>query len=201
MMPPVRLVPFVAGAMLAACSPSAEQAEAPVPAASQPARSTQVVAPAPADASGAGRSTNLTGRVSGLTGDTSGLNVRQSDLGTVVELPSDTLFAFDSAELGPQAEASLAKAADLIRAAPAGDIAIIGHTDAKGDDAYNRRLSQQRAQAVADWMGQQVGVRQRRLDVSGRGETEPVAPNARPDGSDDPDGRARNRRVDVVIPD
>ena len=83
---------------------------------------------------------------------------------------------------------------------PPGPITIVGHTDSRGDDAYNLRLSRARAQAVADWFGGQVGIRTRAFQVSGRGETAPIAANVRPDGSDDPESRARNRRVEVVIP-
>ncbi len=143
---------------------------------------------------------SLRGEVSGLSGDTSGLATRVTDLGTVVELPTDTLFAFDKADLSPDAEDNLAKAAELIRQAPPGPIAITGHTDAKGDDAYNQTLSERRAAAVAEWMKAQVGVRQRAFTVLGKGETQPIAPNARPDGSDDPAARARNRRVELLLP-
>ena len=182
---------LLAVAMLSACSgseqPSVENGAAPVTAASPAAP----VAPA-----GGG----LTSAVSDLRADTSGLNVRETAFGTVVELPADTLFEFDKAELAPDAATNLAKVAELIRSAPAGAIGIVGHTDAKGDDAYNQRLSEQRAQSVATWMKEQVGIRQRTYEVAGKGEAEPVAANQKPDGSDDPEGRARNRRVEVVIP-
>jgi outer membrane protein OmpA-like peptidoglycan-associated protein len=52
---------------------------------------------------------------------------------------------------------------------------------------------------VAAWLRQQVGVRQRQITTSGKGEAEPIAPNTRPDGGDDPAGRARNRRVELII--
>lgn len=142
----------------------------------------------------------LTGAVSNLSGASSDLNVRVTDTRTIVDLPADTLFEFDKAELTPAAIANLPRVAELIRAGGAGSVEVSGHTDAKGDDAYNQALSQRRAQAVADWMREQVGVRQRTFVVQGRGETQPVAPNTRPDGSDDPDGRSRNRRVEVSIP-
>jgi len=142
----------------------------------------------------------LQAQVSSLNASKSGFNVRITDTSTIVDLAADALFAFDSAELSPEATSSLAKTADLIRVGAPGDIAIIGHTDAKGDDAYNQRLSERRAQAIAEWMKGQVGVRLRSFAVSGKGETNPVAPNVRPDGSDDPSGRAKNRRVEIVIP-
>lgn len=142
----------------------------------------------------------LTGRVSALNANVSGLNTRMSDMGLVIDLPADVLFAFDEATLTPAAEGELKKATEMIRRAPAGPIRVIGHTDAKGEDAYNQRLSEARARAVADWFGGQVGVRTRAFDVTGRGEAAPIAPNARPDGSDDPAGRQKNRRVEVVVP-
>lgn len=95
---------------------------------------------------------------------------------------------------------NLGKAADRIRKGAPGTVEIIGHTESKGADAYNQALSERRAQAVADWMKQQVCVRQRDVAVSGKGEAAPLVPNARPDGSDDPGGRAKNRRVEIVIP-
>ena len=141
----------------------------------------------------------LHGEVSSLRAEISGLNVRVTELGTIVELPTDTLFEFDRWDLGPSAEGNLVKAADVIRRAGPGPIEITGHTDAKGDGAYNDTLSRRRAEAVAEWLRQQVGVRQRQFIVSGKGESAPIAPNSKPDGSDDPDGRAKNRRVELLI--
>lgn len=164
---------------------------------------TQQTAPATAPGTVSGIShagDRLSGSTSALTADTSGLMVRVTDTARIVELATDTLFAFDSAKLEPGAEPNLLRTAELIRQAPAGDLRIVGHTDAKGADDYNQTLSQQRAEAVATWLRQQVGVRQRTIAAEGKGETAPIAPNTRPDGSDDPDGRAKNRRVEVVIP-
>ena len=138
--------------------------------------------------------------VSALTGDVSGLSTRVTDTGMIIDLPSDALFEYDKAALTPAAETELRKAAEMIRASPPGLIAVIGHTDSDGNDAYNQTLSEARAKTVSDWFGQQVGVRQRQFTVSGKGETAPIAPNAASDGRDDPAGRAKNRRVEVVIP-
>lgn len=148
----------------------------------------------------AGTGGALAGSVSALKADISGLNVRTTETQTIVDLPADTLFEFDRADLTPAAATNLAKVAELVRQAPAGPVEMVGHTDAKGDDAYNLELSKRRAQAVADWMGEQVGIRQRRYLVAGKGETEPVAANQASDGKDDPAGRAKNRRVTVSIP-
>lgn len=138
--------------------------------------------------------------ISDLHAEASGLNVRITDFGTVVDLPSDALFAYDKSDLTPAAESELRKAAELIRRSPPGAIQVIGHTDSHGDDAYNQRLSEARARTVAAWFGQEVGVRTRTFDVAGKGETQPIAPNATDTGADDPVGRARNRRVEVILP-
>jgi outer membrane protein OmpA-like peptidoglycan-associated protein len=143
---------------------------------------------------------NLSASTSSRTAASSELNSRIVGMNRIVELPSDVLFAFDSADLRPEAVASLREVADEIRGAPAGAIVIVGHTDSKGSDTYNLDLSTRRAQAVRDWMGEQVGVRQRDFEVSGAGEGDPVMPNVNPDGSDSEEGRSRNRRVEVVIP-
>lgn len=193
-------------ALLGACGQSADeppQAQPVADASTRPAASAPVAsssatsAPVTATRAGVG---GLSGDVSALGADASGLNVRVTGLGTVLELPADALFEFDEAVLTRAAQAELGKASAMIAGSPPGAIDVIGHTDAKGDDAYNQRLSEARAQAVADWFGGQVGVRRREFQVSGRGEAEPVAPNAKPDGGDNPAGRARNRRVEVVIP-
>lgn len=76
---------------------------------------------------------------------------------------------------------------------------IEGHTDSKGSDSYSQEQSERRALAVKDWLVRQAGSTPARLTARGLGETRPVAPNTRPDGSDDPAGRQRNRRVEVVL--
>lgn len=192
----------LACAGLAACSDGNEaenQGRADSPRdASLGAPASEIATPASAAPSGGGG--GLKAQTSSLSADTSGFSARITDTSTIVELASDALFAFDSAELSPEATSSLVKTADLIRAGGPGEVAIVGHTDAKGDDAYNQRLSERRARAVANWMKEQVGVRLRSFAVSGKGETTPVAPNVKSDSSDDPSGRARNRRVEVIIP-
>lgn len=142
----------------------------------------------------------LRAQVSDLKADISGLNIRMSDMGLVIDLPADALFEFDKAVLTPAAEVELRKAAEVIRASPPGAVRVIGHTDSKGDNSYNRTLSEERARTVRKWFGQQVGVRQRQFEISGKGETAPIAPNMSPDGKDDTAGRARNRRVEVIVP-
>jgi outer membrane protein OmpA-like peptidoglycan-associated protein len=64
-----------------------------------------------------------------------------------IELAADVLFDFDKATLRPEAEATLAKAAALIEERAGGSVRIEGHTDSKGDDAYNQKLSERRAES------------------------------------------------------
>jgi outer membrane protein OmpA-like peptidoglycan-associated protein len=197
-----RLAPLSLGAaLLAACSPGGGEdipgGDTAVEATTPPI-SDETAAGTPPDSAATGSA--LTGQASDLKGDISGLNIRVTDMGTIIDLPADALFEFDKAALTPAAEVQLRKAAELIRKAPPGAIQVIGHTDAKGDDAYNQRLSEARARTVADWFRAQVGVRQREFAVSGKGEGAPIAPNQTAAGADDPAGRARNRRVEVVLP-
>jgi outer membrane protein OmpA-like peptidoglycan-associated protein len=112
-------------------------------------------------------------------------------------IAADALFAFDQATLTPKAETTLAELGPKL-AGEKGAITVAGHTDAIGGEEYNRELSERRARAVRDWL-----VAQRYLPAAtpivGYGKAQPVAPNTKPDGSDDPAGRQKNRRVEVVV--
>ncbi|WP_169542469.1 OmpA family protein [Sphingomonas baiyangensis] len=116
-----------------------------------------------------------------------------------MSLPGDVLFDFDKATIRPDARATLDKLAALIAAQKPPSVSIEGHTDAKGDDAYNQRLSEARAHAVRDYLVDQRQVPAALLKAIGLGELRPVAPNANATGGDDPEGRQRNRRVEVVL--
>jgi outer membrane protein OmpA-like peptidoglycan-associated protein len=115
---------------------------------------------------------------------------------TVIRLPSDVLFAFGSAELTPAAQQAIAAVDDEIGSGGTGTVTVEGHTDAIGGDGDNQALSERRAAAVRTALEAVLGSGYQYTAV-GFGETQPVAPNTRPDGSDDPDGRALNRRVEV----
>lgn len=113
---------------------------------------------------------------------------------------ADALFEFDKATLTPDAEETLNALVPLLskdgRQAP--PATIEGHTDGKGSDAYNQALSEKRAQTVKDWLVVK-DVLPATTPIQGWGKRRPVAPNAKPDGSDDPAGRQKNRRVEVVL--
>jgi outer membrane protein OmpA-like peptidoglycan-associated protein len=110
---------------------------------------------------------------------------------------ADALFGFDQSTLSPRAEATLAALGPQLADAE-GRVTVEGHTDAKGSDEYNRTLSESRVRAVRDWLAAR-GHLPASTAIAGYGESKPIAPNARADGSDDPDGRQKNRRVEVVV--
>jgi outer membrane protein OmpA-like peptidoglycan-associated protein len=127
-----------------------------------------------------------------------GAEVRKTEIR--VELPGDVLFDFDKTNLKPAAQETLQKVATIIRSKSKGAVLINGYTDSKGNDPYNQRLSEGRANSVKQWLTTQGGISRVTLQTRGFGKANPVAPNTKPDGSDNPDGRAKNRRVEVVIP-
>jgi len=128
------------------------------------------------------------------------LGAVDSDRGTVVSLPGDVTFDFDKATIRADARGRLDTLARLIEAGGEGQITIEGHTDSMGDDAYNKRLSEQRAEAVKAYLVTR-GIGADRVRTVGLGEQRPIAPNATTAGTDDEAGRQRNRRVEVILPD
>jgi photosystem I P700 chlorophyll a apoprotein A2 len=145
-------------------------------------------------------------KVLDVVGITRGIDAVLKDLGAKVtdreiriELSADVLFEFDKHDLRPEAFASLEKVAEVLRASPDAPVTIEGHTDGKGTDAYNQPLSERRAQSVKAWLVEHGGASGARITTRGWGKTKPVAPNTRPDGSDDPEGRKRNRRVEITV--
>lgn len=118
--------------------------------------------------------------------------------GTVITLEDSVLFDFGSSELRGQASTTLTNLATVIKDSKAPKVQVQGHTDSVSDDAFNQKLSEQRAQAVSNAL-KSDGVAAD-LEAVGYGETKPVAPNENPDGSDNPAGRRLNRRVEVFVP-
>jgi outer membrane protein OmpA-like peptidoglycan-associated protein len=143
--------------------------------------------------------TNLGGATSSVGGQVLDLQVKQTALEIQIDLAADVLFDFDKDTLKAAAEATLQKAAGIIRDQTKGEVSITGHTDAKGDDAYNQRLSERRAASVKAWFAKNGNLGNRSVTTQGLGEKQPVAPNNKPDGSDDPEGRQKNRRVEIKV--
>lgn len=154
-------------------------------------------APAPASAPATAQNSTAAAQGSSLTAQSSSLSGTETGFNIQINLSSDVLFDFDKAELKPEADSELQKAADIIRQKGKGLIMISGYTDSKGTDAYNKRLSLVRAQAVKNWFEAQ-GLHQN-YQTEGLGAANPVAPNANDDGSDNPEGRAKNRRVEIIV--
>ncbi len=116
-----------------------------------------------------------------------------------LSMAGDILFDFGDASLRSDATARLAKIAQLIRNEAKGDVVVVGHTDSKGDDKSNQALSERRAVSVIRWLHDQEGIPTAMMLGRGMGERQPIAPNTRADGSDNPAGREKNRRVDLYL--
>jgi outer membrane protein OmpA-like peptidoglycan-associated protein len=128
------------------------------------------------------------------------LSTAESNKRVEVTLAADVLFRFDSASLSRRAQSRIDEAAEKIAENEPDVVRVSGYTDSRGSDAYNLGLSRRRAAAVAAALRAELGGEAPTLRTRGRGEADPVAPNTKPDGSDNPRGRARNRRVEVVFP-
>lgn len=107
-------------------------------------------------------------------------------------------YDYDKATLRPESFPPLDTVANLLMQNPAIIVEIGANTDSKGDDAYNMRLSQARAQSVVDYLVEK-GIPVDRLQAKGYGETNPIAPNTLPNGKDNPEGRQLNRRTEFKI--
>lgn len=110
----------------------------------------------------------------------------------IVTLPQDILFATDSTSVSPVLQGDLGALANNLLEYPNSTVQVVGHTDNEGDASYNFDLSQRRAQAVAGILISN-GVSSGRIQTIGRGEDAPIASNLTPEG------RAQNRRVEIVI--
>ncbi|MEL7158721.1 MAG: OmpA family protein [Actinomycetota bacterium] len=135
-----------------------------------------------------------------VTVDTAGLVVDDvTELLAEVRTEIDTVLATNpiqfeplSAEIDPASDAVVAQLAELLGQLPTTDFEVVGYTDSVGDDQENLLLSQERAQAVVDRLGE-LGVDPARMTSRGEGENDPVADN----GTDE--GRAANRRIEFVF--
>ena len=115
-----------------------------------------------------------------------------------LNIGADALFAFDKSDLNPDAEETLSALGPEITRLGNHPAAIEGHTDSIGSAEYNQHLSEQRAEAVKGWLVSHKFLPES-TPTKGYGKTRPVAPNTNPDGSDNPQGRQKNRRVEVVV--
>jgi outer membrane protein OmpA-like peptidoglycan-associated protein len=142
---------------------------------------------------------DLVFRVDDLGGKVQDLQVKETGQEIRIELAADVLFDFDKADLRPAAQKTLHQAAGIIQDKAKGAVKIEGHTDSKGNDAYNQKLSERRAASVKAWFIDKEGLGKVQFTTQGFGAKKPVASNTKRDGSDDPDGRQKNRRVEIVL--
>lgn len=108
-------------------------------------------------------------------------------------------FDFDKYNIKKEFEPILNEAADILKKRPdIVEVIIEGHTDSIGTEAYNQKLSEKRAESVKKYLVSK-GVPAAQLKTVGFGESRPIAPNKKPDGKDNPEGRAMNRRVEFEV--
>jgi outer membrane protein OmpA-like peptidoglycan-associated protein len=126
-------------------------------------------------------------------------NVQESPKELRLTLAADILFDFDKSAIRSDARPALDRVAEIIRSKSQGVVKIEGFTDSKGAADYNLRLSNARAESVKNWIVEQEGLHGAGFATQGFGSTRFVAPNTKQDGSDDPAGRQKNRRVEIII--
>ena len=127
-----------------------------------------------------------------LRKDLEGAKVERIGEGIKITFDSGILFNFDSSELTPTSRANIADLAKTLNKYNDTDILIQGHTDSRGPEDYNQKLSEERAESVARYLTD-LNVARTRITTVGYGETMPVADNSTAEG------RALNRRVEVAI--
>ena len=125
------------------------------------------------------------------------LNLKEMDDQPI--LLGNVYYEFNSAKLTQESKNTLDTTFyKLMVQNPEIIVEVSSHTDSKGQANYNLSLSQKRAKAVTNYLIR-MGIDRSRLKAKGFGETKPIAPNKRPDGSDNPEGRAKNRRTEFQV--
>ena len=130
-------------------------------------------------------------QVTSLTRQLENLQLRETESGVVVTL-GDVLFSSGQTSLVDGGLSSLEEVVDLLQTEPDKKIRVEGHTDSSGEAEANQQLSQQRADAVRLALIE-LGIAEDRITATGMGQDFPIASN------EDDGGRARNRRVDVIL--
>ena len=127
------------------------------------------------------------------------VEVTQMVPGDIITIPANVLFDFDKSFVRPEGNEVLQRAiyANLVEYGVT-EIDVIGHTDAKGTEEYNEALGMRRATAVGEALIA-LGFPREGVTFGSGGELEPIAPNAFEDGTDNPDGRQLNRRVELIV--
>lgn len=125
--------------------------------------------------------------------------VQENETLVVITLSSDILFDYDQWNIRLDAEKVLGQISEVLTGRYAKlPFDIQGHTDSKGTEAYNLDLSRRRANSVKQWLVTH-GIQEERISIYAHGELQAIAPNSNTDGSDNPEGRQKNRRVEIRI--
>ncbi len=127
-------------------------------------------------------------------------DIEQPELPAAPLEPLNTIIGFPDggSDLDAEALLELQKVIISEQLELGGPITLRGHSDAGGSDAVNERASRARAEQVRDWLiGKDIA--ETRITIIAFGEQNPVEPNALPDGTPNEEGRALNRRVEVLI--
>ena len=141
----------------------------------------------------AGGGMAVAGQVAEVETALTDLGAKVSETEIKMELPGDILFDFDKYDIRPDAGDALGKVAVVIRAYPGKAVRIEGHTDSKGSEDYNMKLSLQRAESVKRWLQDEENLEDTPFETKGWGETKPRATN------ETDEGRQQNRRVEITI--
>ncbi|EMD82358.1 OmpA family protein [Pacificimonas flava] len=121
-----------------------------------------------------------------------GIEVTNTGDSLLLNIPSQVTFSSGSYTITPEFRPTLDKVAGVLTEYDRSFVDVYGHTDSDGSDAFNQRLSEQRAESVANYLVQD-GVLRQRIATRGFGETQPVASN------DTASGKAQNRRVEIKV--
>ncbi len=135
---------------------------------------------------------NMDRKAEELERELDGVTVQRVEEGIALSFDSGLLFGFDSSALREASKENLRKLAQIMGDDDDTNLMIVGHTDSIGDENYNLRLSERRAQSAASYLVEQ-GIASNRVQIEGRGEYEPIADN------ETEVGRQENRRVEVAI--
>jgi outer membrane protein OmpA-like peptidoglycan-associated protein len=135
---------------------------------------------------------NMDRKAKELEEEMEGVTVQRVEEGIAVSFDSGILFDFDSATLRQEGQDNLRKLTRIVNRDDDTILMIVGHTDSRGDEEYNQRLSERRAQSASTFMVAQ-GLASSRIEIVGRGELEPISEN------DTDAGRQKNRRIEVAI--
>ncbi|MFH1321129.1 MAG: OmpA family protein [Bacteroidota bacterium] len=125
------------------------------------------------------------------------LPLKKLELNKAIVL-KDIYYDFDKATLRPASDKTLDLLVSILNENPEIIVELSAHTDSKGDDLYNEKLSQRRAESVVKFLRKE-GISKKRLIAKGYGESQPIALNTNPDGSDNPEGRQLNRRTELKV--